>query len=307
MGEIKTLLRLAVLALMWGSSFIWIKVGLHAFSPIQLVLARLVLGAAVLLVLCYTYRAKLPSSRRVWTHLAVAAFFHNALPFTLFAVGEQTVDAGTTGVINATTPLWAMAAALLWRIERRPNLAKLSGLLLGFAGVLVIFAPWQADGLLSWGAAACLGAAVSYGFIFVYEGKFLSNLGISPFALAGAQMLTASGFVLLAMPVGGLSPIQLNTASIIAVSVLGLVSTGIAFALNYRLLSTEGAVTTSTVGYLIPVVSIVLGAVFLGEQVNLRIVAGLVVVLVGVALTRVGPRARVEEEPTQTREPEPTV
>lgn len=299
-SEAKTLLRLAALALMWGSSFFWIKIGLGAFSPAQLVLVRIVLGAIVLLALARSYRAKLPSGRRVWLHLAVAALFHNALPFLLFAIGEQTVDSGTTGVINATTPLWALAFALLWRVERRPGGAKLAGLLLGFAGTLLIFAPWHASGLLSWGALACLAASISYGFVFVYEGKYLSNLGLSPFAVAGAQMLTASGFVLLALPVGGLSTVHLNAGALIAVGVLGVFSTGIAFALNYQLLNSEGAVTTSTVGYLIPVVSILLGTLFLDEPLNLRIVAGLAIVLLGVALTRVKRR----ESPVQpTRVP----
>lgn len=305
MGEVRTLLRLGALALMWGSSFVWIKVGLHAFSPLQLVLARLVLGAVVLFALCLAYRAALPSNRRILGHLAIAALFHNALPFTLFAVGEQTVSAGTTGVINATTPLWAMAVALLWGIERRPSWTKLFGLLLGFGGVLLIFAPWNSGGLVSWGALACLGAAVSYGFIFVYEGRYLSNIGVSPFALAGVQMLTASGFVLLAMPVGGLTPIEVDAGAIAAVTVLGLVSTGIAFALNYQALSKDGAVTTSTVGYLIPVVSIVLGAVFLGEEINPRIVGGLAVVLIGVALTRIKRRVR-PATPEKVRQPQPS-
>src|SRR5699024_86736 len=127
MGEIRTLLRLGTLALMWGSSFIWIKLGLRAFSPLQVVLGRLVLGAAVLFVLCLVYRAALPSRRALWGHLALAGFFHNALPFTLFAIGEQTIDAGTTGVINATTPRWAMLVALLWRVAPRPNRVEPNG------------------------------------------------------------------------------------------------------------------------------------------------------------------------------------
>lgn len=291
MSEGRTLATMGALALMWGSSFFWIKVGLGSFSPVQLVLIRLVLGSAVLLAICVANRDRLPARRRVWGHLAVAALFHNALPFLLFAIGEQTVDSGITGVINATTPLWALAVALLWRLERRLNGVRALGLLLGIVGTGLIFAPWQSSGLLSWGALACLAAAASYGFVFVYEGRFLVDTGASPFALAGVQMVTASGFMLLAVPVGGLTPIELETGPLLAVVVLGIFSTGIAFALNYLLISAEGAVVASTVGYLIPVVSVLMGTLFLSEALNLRVVAGMVVVLAGVALTRVRKRA----------------
>ncbi|GHF88054.1 drug/metabolite transporter (DMT)-like permease [Amycolatopsis bartoniae] len=286
MGETKTLLRLGALALMWGSSFLWIKLALGAFTPVQLVLARLVLGAAVLVVICYAQRDRLPS-RRLWGHLAVAALFHNALPFLLFAVGEQTVSSGITGVINSTTPLWTLVAVFAFGIDRNLGGPRLAGLAVGLLGVVVIFAPWQASGLLSWGAFACVAASASYGFVYAYESRFLSGTGSSPVALAGAQMLLASGFLVLAMPAGGAEPVHLSPVALVAILVLGVFSTGIAFALNYRLMATEGAVATSMVGYLMPVVSVLLGTVFLHEQLNLRVLAGMVVVLAGVALTRV--------------------
>jgi drug/metabolite transporter (DMT)-like permease len=290
-GETKTLLRIAALALMWGSSFFWIKLALDAFSPVQLVLARLVLGAAVLLALCLLGRRKLPSDRRRWGHLLVAAFFHNALPFTLFAVAETTVDSGITGVLNSTTPLWVLVVAPFLGVSNKLNPARVAGLVLGLAGILLIFAPWQASGLLSWGSLACLAAAASYGFAFVYEGRFLSGSTTSPYALAAGQMLLATGFLLVAMPVGGLTPVHLSPLALVSVAILGIGSTGIAFALNYQLLASEGAVAASVVGYLLPVVSVGLGAVFLHEQLDLRVIAGMVVVLAGVALTRLQRKA----------------
>lgn len=293
-AETKTLLRLAALALMWGSSFLWIKIGLQAFTPVQIVLIRTVLGSAVLIALCYAARDRLPAGRRIWKHLLVAALFHNALPFLLFAIGEQTVSSGVTGVLNATTPLWTLLMAVLMGVERRLDPPKLAGLFAGLAGTVLIFAPWQESSLLSWGALACVAAAVSYGFVFVYEGKHLSGTGSSPVALAGAQMTAATGFTLLAMPAGGTTPVHLSAGPVIAVVILGVFSTGVAFALSYRLLATEGAVAASTVGYLMPVVSLALGAVFLGEDLNPRILAGVAVVLAGVALTRVRRRVLVQ-------------
>ncbi len=299
MSETKTLLRIAALALMWGSSFFWIKLGLGMFSPVQLVLARLVLGSAMLVLLTALYRARLPRDRRVWGHLAVAAFFHNALPFLLFAIGELTVDSGITGVLNSTTPLWVLVAAPLLGTSNRMTATRVAGLVIGLGGILLIFAPWQASGLLSWGALACLAAAASYGFAFVYEGKYLSGNGLSPYAISAGQMLLASGMLVLALPVGGLTPVHLGPGPAFAVLVLGIGSTGIAFALNYQLLASEGAVAASVVGYLLPVVSVLLGAVFLGEALNLRVIAGMLVVLGGVALTRLqkAPVAEPEVRP----------
>ncbi|GAA4540643.1 DMT family transporter [Amycolatopsis samaneae] len=290
MSETKTLLRIAALALMWGSSFFWIKLGLEALSPVQLVLARVALGAVVLIALCRLFGDRLPADRRTWGHLAVAAFFHNALPFLLFAIGETTVDSGITGVLNSTTPLWVLVVAPMLGVPSRMTPVRVAGLIVGLAGILLIFAPWQASGLLSWGALACLAAAASYGFAFVYEGRYLSGAGVSPYALSGGQMLLATGFLLLALPVGGLGPIHLGPVPVIAVLVLGIGSTGIAFVLNYQLLASEGAVAASVVGYLLPVVSVLLGAVFLHERLDLRVIAGMLVVLGGVALTRLRKR-----------------
>ncbi|WAL65072.1 DMT family transporter [Amycolatopsis cynarae] len=297
MGETKTLLRLAALALMWGSSFFWVKLGLTAFTPVQLVLIRVALGAVVLLTLCLLQRNRLPARPRVWLHLAVAALLHNALPFVLFAVGEKTVSSGITGVINSTTPLWTVLVALATGVDRTMSRPRLLGLALGLTGVVLIFAPWQESGLLSWGALACIAAAVSYGLVIVYEGRFLSDTGSSPLALAGAQMTMATGFVLLAMPAGGIAPVHPNPVAIVAVGVLGVFSTGIAFALNYQVIASEGAVAASMVGYLIPVVSVLLGAAFLHEELNPRVLAGMIVVLAGVALTRL--RGRVAATPPE--------
>jgi drug/metabolite transporter (DMT)-like permease len=304
-GEAKTLMRMGALALMWGSSFFWMKIGLSAFSPVQLVLVRLLLGSAVLVALCYAGRDRLPRHRRTWLALAVAAFFHNALPFLLFAIGEKTVDSGITGVLNSTTPLWVVLLAPLFGGEWRLGGLRALGVALGLAGILLIFAPWQASGLASWGALLCLIAAASYGFAFVYEGKYLSNSGASPVALSGAQMLLASVFILFALPAGGLTPVHLSAGAVIAMLILGAGSTGIAFALNYQLLADEGPVAASIVGYLLPVVSVLLGSVFLGERLEPRVIAGMVVVLGGVALTRLRKRAAPTVEVIEDLDPAP--
>ncbi|MFM9557482.1 DMT family transporter [Streptomyces caniscabiei] len=289
-------LRMALLALLWGSGFLWIKLALdHGMSPLQITVARCALGAAVLLALALAARQRLPRDRRTWAHLLVAAFFCNALPFALFGIGEQTVDSGTAGVLNATTPLWALLLGLALGTDRPLSPARVAGLLLGFTGVLLIFAPWQRAGLMTGGALALLGAAVSYAVAFAYMGRHLTGRD-APLAVSAAQLLTATGWAAAgwattgwaadARPAGAAGASGADPTALLAVAVLGIFGTGITFYLNYRLIADEGATSAATVGYLLPVVSIALGALFLDERVGTRVIAGMVVVLAGVALTR---------------------
>lgn len=287
---------MGLLALFWGSSFLWIKMGLASFTPVQMTFVRCVLGATVLVVLCYAGRNRLPKDRRLWGHLAVSALVGNAVPFTLFAVGEQTVDSGVAGVLNATTPLWALLIGIMLRSERDLSATKIGGLVLGFAGTLLIFSPWEAS-FASWGAVILLVAAAMYAVSFAYIGRFISGRGVAPIALSASQITAATALTALALPVSGLDPIHLRWDAAIAVAVLGIFGTGFAFALNYRIITDEGPTNAATVGYLLPVVSVLLGALFLDEKLTPHVVAGMVVVLGGVALTRVRRRRVVPPAP----------
>jgi drug/metabolite transporter (DMT)-like permease len=285
---------MGLVALFWGSSFLWIKMGLASFSPVEMTFIRLVLGAGVLVTLCYAGRNRLPRDRKLWGHLIVAALVGNAVPFTLFAIGERSVDSGVAGVLNATTPIWALLIAIMLRTERDLSPAKVFGLVLGFAGTLLIFSPWEAS-FASWDALIILLAAMCYAVSFVYIGRYISGRGVTPVALSASQILAAAGLVTLALPFSGLAPIHLRWDAAIAVVVLGVFGTGLAFVLNYRLIADEGPTNAATVGYLLPVVSVLLGALFLDETLTPHVVAGMVVVLGGVALTRV--RRRPVEPP----------
>ncbi|MEE1755587.1 DMT family transporter [Streptomyces sp. SP18CS02] len=287
---------MGVLALLWGSGFLWIKVALNnGLSPLHITVVRAALGALVLLLLARSARQRLPRRASTWGHLVVAAFFCNALPFLLFGIGEQTVDSGVAGVLNATTPLWSLLIGLAIGTERGLRPVRLGGLLLGFAGTLLIFAPWHRSGLLSWGALALLAAAASYAVAFAYMGRKLTGRGTEPMALSAAQLLAATGLAGLALPAAS-APVaaDITVTGLLAVAVLGVFGTGLTFYLNYRLIADEGATAASTVGYLLPVVSVALGALVLDEAIGVRVVAGMVVVLVGVALTRRAPAGRAE-------------
>src|SRR5713226_3704115 len=189
-----SLLRLVGLALIWGSSFLWIKLALRSLSPGEVVAVRLALGALVLYGVLKVRGERLPEGANVWLHLGVAALVANVVPFALFAYGERQVDSAIAGILNATTPLWTILVALAVRQERQPTAAKLVGIAVGFAGTVVIFSPWRhASQVMSWGGLACLVAAALYGFTFVYITHFLAGCGLSPYRLAAGAAHCWSG------------------------------------------------------------------------------------------------------------------
>ncbi|HET9969646.1 MAG TPA: DMT family transporter [Streptosporangiaceae bacterium] len=279
--------RIALLALIWGSAFLWIKLADRGFSPVEVTLARLALGAAVLLAIVLVRREAIPRSGWLWAHIAVAALFANAVPYLLFAVAEQHVDSATAGIINATTPLWTTVLALAVRHQKSVTSWQASGLVVGFAGAVLIFTPWRtASGLVSAGGLECLAASVSYAVSYIYMDRFLARRGIGAVVLSACQLLVAAVQLAIALAVAGAPAPRVTAESVAALAVLGIVGTGFAYVLNYQVITSEGATVASTVTYLLPVVAIVLGVLVLGETVTVITLAGIALVLAGVALTR---------------------
>ncbi|MDT7596194.1 MAG: hypothetical protein QOJ06_1740 [Pseudonocardiales bacterium] len=279
-----SVVRLALLAVLWGSSFVWIKIGLRGFTPMHIVFLRLFLGAGLLLVICRVRGLRMPREPVVWVHFAVTATVGNVMPFFLFGVGERSVDSSLAAILNATTPLWTIAVALLVRTERAMSVFRAAGLLVGFAGTVVIFTPWRSGGSLG-GAAACLTASALYGVMFVYAGRFLTGRNLAPTVLSAGQLTAATVLSGLALPIGWHGP-ELRPDAVGSVAVLGLLGTGVAYVLNYRLITDDGPAVASTVTYLIPVVAVLFGIAVLGESLSLRVLVGMAVVLAGVGLVR---------------------
>ena len=279
--------RLALLALIWGSSFLWIKLADRDFPPVEVTFARLALGAAVLLPVVLVRREEVPRSAPVWGQIVVAALFANAIPYLLFAVAEQSVGSATAGIINATTPLWTVTLAVAVRHHESVTRRQAAGLIVGFAGTVLIFSPWRtASGLFSAGGLECLAASVSYAVSFVYMDRFLARRGISATVLAACQLAAATVMLAVALGVAGAPAPHLTAGSVTAIAVLGIVGTGFAYVLNYQIIASDGATVASTVTYLLPVVAIVLGVLVLNETVTVTMLAGIALVLAGVALTR---------------------
>jgi drug/metabolite transporter (DMT)-like permease len=284
-------LRLLGLTVAWGSNFLFMRVALDGFSPVQITLARLVLGALTLLVVLVPSGGRVPRGWTIWGHFMVAALGANAVPYWLFAWGEQLVPSSVAGALAATTPLWTVVVAVTIRADAWPSPVQLAGLVIGFAGSLVIVAPWTAGESISLpGAAACVLASVCYGISFAYMARFLTPLGLPALELATGQLIAASGLLLLVMPFAGRDPVGGGVVPVLALLALGIVGTGVAYVLNYRIIADDGPTVASTVGYLLPIVSIGLGAAILDEPAGWNLLLGTVTVLVGVTLVRRRPR-----------------
>jgi drug/metabolite transporter (DMT)-like permease len=284
-------MRFAALALVWGFSFLLIKVGTQAYAPLQVALGRMVFGAAVLGAALAVKRVRLPSGKRVWGHLAVSALFLNTVPYTLFAYAELTISSSLAGICNATSPLFGMALALVALSEDRPSRRRLAGLAVGFSGVLVVLGAWRGfSGQDPAGTAMALGAAASYAVGWLYVRRTLAGSPHSALSMSGGQLLI--GAVQLALLTGLFTslPTAFPAVPLLAVLALGALGTGLAFLIQYGIVAEVGPTTGQMVTYFIPVVATVAGVTMLGEPLTWNTPAGALIVLVGAALTQLKPR-----------------
>ncbi|SDL75994.1 Permease of the drug/metabolite transporter (DMT) superfamily [Lentzea albidocapillata subsp. violacea] len=281
----KVMLQFVLLALAWGASFLFIKVALDGLSPAQVVLGRLVAGAAALVVIAAVTRQSLPRDPVVWLHLAVVAILLCVVPFLLFAWAGQHVDSGLASIYNATTPLMTMIVALAVLPDERLTRTSLVGLAVGFAGVVVVLAPWRgATGSSIAAQTACLLATFCYGVAFVYVRRFVSPLRLPAVAVTTVQVGIGALIMLLAAPFIATAPAHLSWPVVLSVTALGVVGTGLAYVWNTNVVADWGATKASTVTYLTPIVGVSLGVAVLGERLSWSEPVGALIVLVGMAL-----------------------
>jgi drug/metabolite transporter (DMT)-like permease len=302
MKNYASLARFLLLATLWGSSFTFIKLSLEGLTPSQLVLSRLLMGALLLVVIAVVSKVALPRSAEVWGHYAGAALFGNVIPFLLLSYGEKTTGAGIAGVLIGGTPLLTLTVAALTLPEERATPRKAVGLVAGFVGVVLLIGPWS-DRLGSpSGQLACLGAALSYAIGFVYVRKFLSPRGIKPLAGAASQLIAASVIQAAVTPFLEWDTPDLTGRVTTGVVALGLLSTGLAYILYFRLINDMGAVTASAVNYAVPVVAVLVGVLVLDEPVTWNLVVGGLVVLIGMGYAENRVKRHHEQPPVPATE-----
>ncbi|MDI3388115.1 DMT family transporter [Streptomyces sp. B-S-A8] len=280
-------IRFAALTLVWGFSFLLIKVGTQGFAPFQVTFGRLLFGSAVLGVALAVKRERLPRGLRTWGHLAVAGLLLNALPFSLFAYAELTIPSTLAGICNATSPLWGMILSLVALSEDRPTRRRVAGLGLGFLGVLTVLGAWQGfSGLDVRGTALALLASLSYPVGWIYVRRTLAGNPHSNLSLTGGQLLLATAQLAVVTPLFTSLPARLPLVPLLAVAALGALGTGLAVLLQFGLVSEVGPTTAQMVTYFIPVIATAAGVALLGEPLTWSTPVGALIVIAGAALTQ---------------------
>lgn len=280
--------RFLALAAIWGSSFLFIKVGLRELAPVYVALGRIAAGTLTLFVVLAVTRTRLPRFGPVWGHLALIGLLGNVLPFTLFGYGEQRVSSIVAGIWNATTALMVLVVVLLFVPSQRPTGWRIVGLGVGFAGVLVVLGVWRGiDGGELIGQLCCAGAAVCYGFAMPLTRRVMVGRSESGLALAATQLVLATAELAVVAPfVAGAPPVHLSGSVLASVLALGALGTGLAFVFNYRVIALLGSTMASSVTYLVPIFATGLGVLVLHESLHWYEPVGALVILAGVALTQ---------------------
>ena len=272
------------LSIIWGGSFFFIALSAKELPSFTIVFLRVALASLMLWPVLMLFGKKFPRDKEIWKMFFTIGLINNVIPFSLITWGQHHIASGLASILNATTPFFTLLLAHFLTREERISKNRLSGLVIGFFGVVLIvgldFAEEASVNNLA--QLAVLGAAFLYGLAIVYGRKF-NSMGINPIIAATGQ-LTASTMILFPIVLLVESPWNLPFPSHVtwfAIFGLGALSTALAFILYYRVLATAGAVNISLVTFLIPVSAIVLGVLFLNERLEIQHITGMAIIWIG--------------------------
>ena len=277
---------LITLSMIWGGSFLFVSIALRALPPMTIVFLRLVLGAVVLYAIALAIGLRLPRDWRIWAAFLGIGLLNNVIPYSLIAWGLTHIGAGHASILNATTPFSAVIVAHFLTHDEKMSAGRLTGVLVGFTGVVLMIGPEALQGLGSHILAqlAVLAAGVSYAVGGVLSRRF-RTMGIPPLGMATGQMI-AQTVILIPMTLAVDRPWTLPMPGLDAwgaVLALALFSTALAYIIYFRLIVTAGATNALLVTFLIPVSAIFLGTTFLGEQLEPKHFVGMGFIGLGLA------------------------
>jgi drug/metabolite transporter (DMT)-like permease len=281
------------LSALWGSSYLFIKIALEGHvAPAEIVLGRLLMATVVLYLVVRAQGLRLPRAGRAWRAFAVMGLVGTAAPFSLISWGETRIDSSLAAILNATVPIATVLLAHFWTRDERLTVGRVAGVLIGFAGVVVLAGNaalgGHSDTLL--GVLALLLSSVCYGIAAIFaRGAFR---GVPPVVASTGQMLL--GALFMAVP-GGAATLSARQApapgALAAVAALALLGTVGAYLLYYRLLLRVGPTRTSLATYLLSAFAVVYGALFLHEAITVRLLIGFALIVLGVVVVNghIGP------------------
>ena len=275
------------LGLVWGCSFIFIKLGLEFLTPFGVAFVRCALGAITLLIVVKLMKINLPKEKSTWYKLWVVAMLLNVAPGILFAYAQLHVTSVLAGIINATTPLATLIVMLIAFREEKLKAEQIYGLLLGGLGVMVVLGIWEGigDNQLT-GVIALLIAVTCYGISFPYSKRNIIPLGLKPEAAATTQLIMAAITLLPFYLYDGISQNNYRPVNIFAMLALGILGSGFAYIWNFSIIAAAGSSIASSVTYLTPVVAVFVGWLFLGEVIVWHEPVGALLVILGAAVSQ---------------------
>ena len=286
---------LLLLGAIWGGSFLFAKVAVAEIPPLVLVFCRVAIACAVLHVVLRFTSHRFPVQPRMLAAFLIMGFLNNAVPFSLLFWGQTEISAGLASILNATTPIFTFIVAALLMRQEPVRAHRIAGVLIGFAGVLVMVSP-SITGLGDdplWAQLACLGGAFSYALAATFARTFRD---IPPMVSATGQL---SGSTLIMLPVallaaGNWSPLQTSAVVWLNVLALGIGATALAYLIYFRLLADAGATNASLVTFIVPASAILFGFLLLGERLNAYQFTGLGLLLTGLLVLdgRIVPKRR---------------
>jgi len=275
------------LGLVWGCSFIFIELGLVFLSPFGVTFVRCALGAIILLIFAKARKVELPKGKSIWKKLWVVAMLLNVVPGVLFAFAQHYITSALAGIINATTPLMTLIFMLLIFREEKIKREQVYGLLISALGVMTVVGVWkELGGNQLIGVIALLIAVSCYGASYPYSTRNVIPLGLKPEALATGQLLMATMTLLPFFIFNGFSSNNYATKSIIAMLCLGIFGSGFAYIWNFSVTAAAGSAIGSTVTYLTPVVAVIVGWLYLNEEIAWHEPVGALVVITGALLSQ---------------------
>ena len=275
------------LGLVWGCSFIFIELGLVFLSPFGVTFVRCALGAITLLIFAKARKVELPKGKSIWKKLWVVAMLLNVVPGVLFAFAQQYITSALAGIINATTPLMTLIFMLLIFREEKIKREQVYGLLIGALGVMTVMGVWkELGGNQLIGIIALLIAVSCYGASYPYSTRNVIPLGLKPEALATGQLLMATVTLLPLFIFDGFSSNNYESRSIIAMLCLGIFGSGFAYIWNFSVTAAAGSAIGSTVTYITPVVAVIVGWLYLNEEIAWHEPVGALVVIIGALLSQ---------------------
>jgi drug/metabolite transporter (DMT)-like permease len=275
------------LGTVWGCSFIFIELGLEFLTPFGVTFIRCALGAITLIIIARIRKINLPTDRKVWQKLWVVALLLNVIPGVLFAFAQQYVTSVFASIINAVTPLMTLVFILVIFREEKLKREQIYGLLIGALGVMVVVGVWKelGDNQLV-GVIALLIAVSCYGASYPYSTRNVIPLKLKPEALAAGQLIMAAITLLPLFIINGISNDSYPRQSVIAMLCLGIFGSGFAYIWNFSITAAAGSAIASSVTYLTPVVAVIVGRMYLGEEIVWHEIVGAIIVILGALLSQ---------------------